>query len=49
MSADAAPRGNRFFLKKSIASIQKEAAKSELKRSLGPINLISLGVGAHHG
>jgi APA family basic amino acid/polyamine antiporter len=46
MSADAAPRGNRFFLKKSIASIQKEAAKSELKRSLGPINLISLGVGA---
>ncbi len=46
MSADAAPRGNRLFLKKSIASIQKEAAKSELKRSLGPINLISLGVGA---
>jgi len=46
MSADAAPRGNRFFLKKSIASIQKEAARSELKRSLGPINLISLGVGA---
>jgi len=46
MSADAAPRGNRFFLKKSIASIQNEAAKSELKRSLGPINLISLGVGA---
>jgi APA family basic amino acid/polyamine antiporter len=46
MSADAAPRGNRFFLKKSIASIQKEAAKSELKRSLGPINLVSLGVGA---
>ncbi|MGQ3018164.1 amino acid permease [Phenylobacterium sp.] len=46
MSANAAPRGNRFFLKKSIASIQKEAAKSELKRSLGPINLISLGVGA---
>ncbi len=46
MSANAAPRGNRFFLKKSIASIQNEAAKSELKRSLGPINLISLGVGA---
>ncbi|MDP3400653.1 MAG: amino acid permease, partial [Brevundimonas sp.] len=38
--------GNRLFLKKSIAQIQKEAAKSELKRSLGPINLMSLGVGA---
>jgi len=46
MSADTAPRGNRFFLKKSIANIQKEAARSELKRSLGPINLVSLGVGA---
>ncbi len=46
MSADTAKRGNRFFLKKSIASIQKEAAKSELKRTLGPINLVSLGVGA---
>ena len=45
MSADAAPRGNRLFLKKSIANIQKEAARSELKRSLGPINLVSLGVG----
>ncbi len=46
MTIDAARRGNRFFLKKSIASIQNEAAKSELKRSLGPINLMSLGVGA---
>lgn len=46
MSADAAPRGNRLFLKKSIANIQKEAAKSELKRTLGPLNLMSLGVGA---
>ncbi|MBP7704318.1 MAG: amino acid permease [Caulobacter sp.] len=45
-ASDSAPRGNRLFLKKSIANIQKEAAKSELKRSLGPINLISLGVGA---
>ena len=48
MSAEGArPGGNRLFLKKSIANIQKEAAKSELKRSLGPINLMSLGVGAH--
>ena len=45
-ASDSAPRGNRLFLKKSIANIQKEAAKSELKRSLGPINLVSLGVGA---
>ena len=40
------PPGNRLFLKKSVAQIQKEAAKSELKRSLGPINLMSLGIGA---
>ncbi|HRD46733.1 MAG TPA: amino acid permease [Caulobacter sp.] len=45
-ASDSAPRGNRLFLKKSIANIQKEAARSELKRSLGPINLVSLGVGA---
>ena len=38
--------GNRLFLKKSIAQIQKEAAKSELKRTLGPMNLMSLGIGA---
>jgi APA family basic amino acid/polyamine antiporter len=47
MSAEGLrPRGNRLFLKKSIAQIQKEAAKSELKRSLGPFNLLSLGIGA---
>lgn len=46
MSAEGARKGNRLFLKKSIANIQKEAAKSELKRTLGPINLMSLGVGA---
>ena len=47
MSAEGLrPKGNRFFLKKSIAQIQKEAAKSELKRTLGPINLMSLGIGA---
>jgi basic amino acid/polyamine antiporter, APA family len=46
MSMQAAPGRNRLFLKKSIANIQKEAARSELKRSLGPINLMSLGVGA---
>ncbi|WP_296174756.1 amino acid permease [uncultured Brevundimonas sp.] len=47
MSADGVkPAGNRLFLKKSIAQIQKEAAKSELKRTLGPLNLMSLGIGA---
>ncbi|MBX9574483.1 MAG: amino acid permease [Caulobacteraceae bacterium] len=47
MSAEGLrPKGNRLFLKKSIAQIQKEAAKSELKRTLGPINLMSLGIGA---
>lgn len=47
MSAEGLrPKGNRFFLKKSIAQIQKEAAKSELKRTLGPLNLMSLGIGA---
>ncbi|MFN3230416.1 MAG: amino acid permease, partial [Asticcacaulis sp.] len=37
---------SRLFQKKSIARIQSEAAKSELKRSLGALNLTSLGVGA---
>lgn len=47
MSANSVkPTGNRLFLRKSIAQIQKEAAKSELKRTLGPINLMSLGIGA---
>ncbi|MBU1347386.1 MAG: amino acid permease [Alphaproteobacteria bacterium] len=47
MSAEGLrPKGNRLFLRKSVAQIQKEAAKSELKRTLGPINLMSLGIGA---
>lgn len=36
----------RLGLKKSIEKIQAEAHKSPLKRSLGPINLMSLGIGA---
>ena len=40
------PPGPRLLIKKSIAPIQNEAAKSDLKRSLGPINLMSLGIGA---
>ena len=37
---------SRLVLKKSIANIQREAAKSPLKRSLGAWNLTFLGVGA---
>ncbi|MDZ4364903.1 amino acid permease, partial [Brevundimonas sp.] len=46
MSNGVKPGGNRLFLKKSVVQIQKEAAKSELKRTLGKWNLMSLGIGA---
>lgn len=47
MSAvEGRPPGPRLLIRKSVAQIQREAAKSELKRSLGPINLMSLGIGA---
>jgi amino acid transporter len=35
-----------LFAKKSVAAIQAEYNKGELKRTLGPLNLVSLGVGA---
>ena len=35
----------RFFARKSIAQIQAESAKGELKRSLSALNLVSLGIG----
>jgi len=35
-----------LFAKKSVAQIQAEFSKGELKRTLGPLNLVSLGVGA---
>jgi APA family basic amino acid/polyamine antiporter len=35
----------RMFARKSIAQVQREAASSELKRSLGKWNLLLLGVG----
>ncbi len=44
MSAGA-PGGNRFLIKKSIDQIQREAASHQLKRTLGPLNLVFLGVG----
>lgn len=47
MSADGLRSGgSRLLLKKSISQIQREAARGELKRTLGPINLMSLGIGA---
>lgn len=36
---------SRLFIKKSVARIQQEAMQSTLKRSLGPWNLLSLGIG----
>ena len=45
--ASAAPRGllGRMMLRKSVAQIQHETETSELKRSLGPWNLVFLGIG----
>jgi basic amino acid/polyamine antiporter, APA family len=45
MTADAAPRGSRLLLKKSIDNIQREANSHHLKRTLGPVNLVFLGIG----
>ena len=41
----AAPGGNRLFIKKSIDQIQREATNHHLKRTLGPLNLVFLGIG----
>jgi basic amino acid/polyamine antiporter, APA family len=45
--ASAAPRGllGRIMLRKSVAQIQRETETSELKRTLGPWNLVFLGIG----
>jgi APA family basic amino acid/polyamine antiporter len=45
--ATAAPRGvlGRMMLRKSVAQVQRETQTSELKRSLGPWNLVFLGIG----
>ena len=34
-----------LFAKKSVAQIQDEFGSSELRRTLGPINLVTLGIG----
>lgn len=36
----------RLFVKKSVADVQRESGAITLKRTLGPLNLVSLGVGA---
>lgn len=43
--AENAHRGGRMFLKKSIDQVQAEAGSHALKRTLGPINLVMLGIG----
>ena len=46
--ATAAPNGDllgRMLLRKSVAQVQRETETSELKRSLGPWNLVFLGIG----
>ena len=39
------PKLNRYFIRKSVAQIQQESATGELKRTLGALNLVSLGIG----
>ena len=36
---------NRMFLRKTVEQVQRETEKSELKRTLGPWNLVFLGIG----
>ncbi len=36
---------NRLFIKKSVEQIQRESEARHLKRTLGPVNLIFLGIG----
>ncbi len=45
--ASAAPKGllGRIMMRKSVAQVQQETQTSELKRSLGPWNLVFLGIG----
>jgi APA family basic amino acid/polyamine antiporter len=45
MSADAAKRGNRLLIRKSIEQVQREANTHGMKRSLGAWNLVLLGIG----
>lgn len=44
-ATDAAPRGNRLMIRKSVDQVIREAGTSHLKRSLGATNLVLLGIG----
>ncbi len=45
-SVPARPSGlGRLFIRKSVEQMHDEHARSELKKTLGPFNLISLGIG----
>jgi APA family basic amino acid/polyamine antiporter len=43
--AEATKGGHRLFIKKSVAQLQREATNHSLKRTLGPVNLVLLGIG----
>jgi APA family basic amino acid/polyamine antiporter len=45
MTDFALPRGPRLLIKKSIEQIQYESGHQNLKRTLGPVNLVLLGIG----
>jgi APA family basic amino acid/polyamine antiporter len=45
MTDVAAARGPRLLIKKSIEQIQYESGHQHLKRTLGPVNLVLLGIG----
>lgn len=47
--SDAPPRGGRFFIRKSVDQVQREAANHSLKRTLGPFHLVLLGIGCTIG
>lgn len=45
MALTGRPPGHRLLIKKSIDQVQREASTGHLKRTLGPINLVLLGIG----
>jgi basic amino acid/polyamine antiporter, APA family len=45
MSVDSASLGRRLLLRKSIEQVQGESQRHRLKRTLGPANLVLLGIG----
>jgi APA family basic amino acid/polyamine antiporter len=47
--SEAALRGGRLFIRKSVDQVQREAANHHLKRTLGAFHLILLGIGCTIG